>query len=226
MTPQKIERGRQTSHATGSEPPHSTSQKRRSQSQPRDEGEPKKGCTDNEGQSNKVQVGIDWSTMGIQKPVPKPDPQHPTFKPDLSGANKDPQPKVKLAVVSKGSQKQGGSSSAPPKPQEQPGGKTSNKTSGLNDLEKLELKDKPYQWIAAQVNRLDLKGYMEEIHSFRHFNQSSKTFVLEIIAITDWGRKCFDVGLQFPIPVFPYYLFNEFAGSRQGCGQIPAKPTI
>ena len=26
------------------------------------------------------------------------------------------------------------------------------------------------------------------------------------------------------IPVFPHYLFNEFAGSRQGCGQIPAKP--
>ena len=26
------------------------------------------------------------------------------------------------------------------------------------------------------------------------------------------------------IPVFPHYSFNEFAGSRQGCGQIPAKP--
>ena len=41
--------------------------------------------------------------------------------------------------------------------------------------------------------------------------------------IADWGHKCFDVGLQFPIPVFPHYFFSEFARSRQGCGQIPAK---
>ena len=75
----------------------------------------------------------------------------------------------------------------------------------------------------AWVNRLDPKGYVEEIYSFRHFNRSSKTFALEIIAITDWGHKCFDVGLQFPIPIFLYYLFNEFARSRQGCGQIPTK---
>ena len=74
MTPQKIERGHQASHATGSEPPHSTSQKRQSQSWPRDEGEPKKGHMENEGLSNKVQVGIDWSTTGIQKPIPKLDP--------------------------------------------------------------------------------------------------------------------------------------------------------
>ena len=65
---------------------------------------------------------------------------------------------------------------------------------------------------------------MEEIYSFQHFNQISQTFALEIIAITDWGCKCFDVSLQFPIPVFLHYLFNEFARSRQGCGQIPAKP--
>ena len=74
MTPRKVDRGHQSSHTAGSEPPHSTSQKRRSQSRPRDEGEPKKGHTKNEGLSSKVQVGIDWSTTGIQKPVSKPDP--------------------------------------------------------------------------------------------------------------------------------------------------------
>ena len=74
MTPRKVDRGHQSSRTASSEPPRSTSQKRRSQSRPRDEGEPKKGCTENEGWSNKVQVGIDWSTMGIQKPISKPDP--------------------------------------------------------------------------------------------------------------------------------------------------------
>ena len=74
MTPQKVDRGCQSSHMAGSEPPCSTNQKRRSQSRPRDEGEPKKGHMENEGRSSKVQVGIDWSTTGIQKPVSKPDP--------------------------------------------------------------------------------------------------------------------------------------------------------
>ena len=74
MTPQKVDRGCQSSRMAGSEPPHSTSQKRQSQSRPQDEGEPKKGCTENEGHSSKVQVRIDWSTTGIQKPVSKPDP--------------------------------------------------------------------------------------------------------------------------------------------------------
>ena len=73
MIPRKVDRGHQSSRMAGSEPPHSTSQKRRSQSRPRDEGEPKKGCTENEGRSSKVQVGIDWSTTGIQKPVSKLD---------------------------------------------------------------------------------------------------------------------------------------------------------
>ena len=74
MTPRKVDRVHQSSRTAGSEPPHSTSQKRWSQSRPRDEGEPKKGRTENEGQSSKVQVGIDWSTTGIQKPVSKLDP--------------------------------------------------------------------------------------------------------------------------------------------------------
>ena len=74
------------------------------------------------------------------------------------------------------------------------------------------------------MNRLDPKGYVEEIQSFRHFGWSSKSFALEIIAIIDWGRRCFDVGFQFPIPKFPHYLFIEFAGSQQGGRQAPAKP--
>ena len=63
------------------------------------------------------------------------------------GISKDQQPQVKSAVVSKGSQKQGSSCSTPPGFQEQAvgqGGKTSNKTSGLTNLEKLELREKPY----------------------------------------------------------------------------------
>ena len=65
MTPRKVDRGCQSSRMAGSEPPRSTSQKRQSQSRPRDEGEPKKGHTENEGRSSKVQVGIDWTTTGI-----------------------------------------------------------------------------------------------------------------------------------------------------------------
>ena len=70
----------------------------------------------------------------------------------------------------------------------------------LTDPEKIELKEKPYHWIPAWVNRLDPKDYVEEIHSFRNFNQKSKTFALEVIAIADWGRKCFDVGLHSSVP--------------------------
>ena len=42
--------------------------------------------------------------------------------------------------------------------------------------------------------------------------------------IADWGHKCADVVLHYPIPTFPHYLFNEFARSRQGGGQVPSKP--
>ena len=141
--------------------------------------------------------------MGIQKPVSKPDPRHLSFKPDLSKTGEDQQPRLKLAVVPKGSQKSGGPHGTLSGSREQSigqGGRTSNKTSSLTDLEKIELKEKPYHWIPAWVNRLDPKGYVEEIHSFRNFNQKSKTFALEVIAIADWGRKCFDVGLHSGVP--------------------------
>ena len=165
--------------------------------------------------------------MGIQKPVSKLDPRHSSFKPDPSGVSKDQQPRVKSTVVSKASQKQSSTCSTPPRFKEQSEGqrrRTSKKTSGPIDPEKVELRDKPYDWIMAQIHWLDPKGYVEEIHSFRHFHRNSKSFALEIILITDWGHKCFNVGLQFPLPMFPHYLFNEFARSRQGGGHVPAKP--
>ena len=102
MTPQKVERGCQQHQ--DEEPPCSTSQKRRSQSRPRDEVDSKKGHTEGDGRSSKVQVGIDWANMGIQKPVPKPDSHHPSFKPDPSRAGNDPLPRMKSAVVPKSSQ--------------------------------------------------------------------------------------------------------------------------
>ena len=203
MTPQKVDRGCQSSRMAGSEPPHSTSLKMRENS--------RKAV-----QRMKARVRIDWSTTGIQKPISKPDLRHLSFKPDPSGVSKDQQPRVKSAVVSKAYQKQSSTRGAPPSFQEQSegqNGRTSKKTSGPIDPEKLELRDKPYNWIMARIHRLDLKSYVEEIHSFRHFHRNSKSFALEIITITDWGRKCFDVGLQFPLPMFPHYLFNEFAGS-------------
>ena len=187
----------------------------------------KKGHTEGDGRSSKVQVGIDWSNTGIQKPIPKPDPCHPSFKPDPAGASSDQQPRVKSSVVSKGSQKQSSSHSTPPgseESSERQSGKAGSKTHGLTDPEKLELREKPYHWIVAWIHCLDPKGYVEEIHSFRHFHRNSKSFALKIITIADWGHKCADVGLHYPIPAFPHYLFNEFARSRQGGGQVPTKP--
>ena len=174
MTPRKVDRGCQSSRTASSEPPHSTSQKRQSQSWPQDKGESKKGRTENEGRSSKVQVRIDWSTMVIQKPVSKPDLRHLSFKPDPSGVSKDQQPRVKSTVVSKASQKQSSTHGAPSGFQEQSegqNGRTSRKTSGPIDPEKVELRDKPYDWIMARIHWLDLKGYVEEIHSFRHFHR-------------------------------------------------------
>ena len=115
MTPRKVERGCQSSHMAGQEAPHSTSQKRHSQSRPKDEVDTKKGLTEGEGRSSKVQVGINWSNTGIQKPLSKLDPHHLSFKPDPSSAHSDQQPRVKSSLVSKGSQKQSSSHSAPPR---------------------------------------------------------------------------------------------------------------
>ena len=71
---------------------------------------------------------------------------------------------------------------------------------------------------------MDPKGYVEEINSLWHFSENAKTFALEIVAIIDWGWKYVDAGFHYPVPIFPHYLFNKFAGSRQGGGQVPNKP--
>ena len=147
MTPQKVERGCQQNQ--DQEPLRSTSQKRHSQSRSRDKVDSKKGCTEGDGRSNKVQVGIDWANTGIQKPIPKPDSCHPSFKSDPSGASNDPPPWMKSVVVPKGSQRQSGSCSTTTGPQEQSGaqgGRTSSGTSRLGpakllgDPEKRNLK--------------------------------------------------------------------------------------
>ena len=71
MTPHKIVRGWQPHKEQ--ETQWTVSQKRRSRSRPCDEANPKKGKTESEGKPGKVQVSIDWSTTGIQKPVSKLD---------------------------------------------------------------------------------------------------------------------------------------------------------
>ena len=97
MTPRKVERGHQPGRDqdSSSRPP---SQKRRSQSRPRDEASAKKGRTDGDNQPGKIQVGIDWANTGIGKPVPKPDSKHPSFKADPSGVD-EPQPRMKSTVT-------------------------------------------------------------------------------------------------------------------------------
>ena len=226
MTPCKIERGCQSSRATGQEPSCSTSQKRRSQSRPQDEADPKKGRTEGDGRTSKVQVGIDWSLMGNQKPIPKLDPKHPSFKPDPLGDNTaSQQSRTKSIVTQKGLHKLS-TRSAPAGSELSEGqiNKAGGRTPGMSNAEKTELKEKPYHWISARIHHLDPRGYEEEIHSFWHFQHNQTSFALKIIVIVDWGRQCMDVGVHYPIPVFPNYLFNEFAGSRQGGGQVPIKP--
>ena len=83
MTPHKIDHGRQPNKEQESQ--WAGSQKQQSQSQPHDEANPKKGRIEGKGKSGKIQVGIDWTTMSIRKPVSKPDSHHPSFKPDVSG---------------------------------------------------------------------------------------------------------------------------------------------
>ena len=97
MTPRKVEHGHQPGRDQDSSS-RPLSQKRWSQSHPRDEENAKKGRTDSEQRPGKIQVGIDWANTGIGKPVPKPDSKHPSFKADPSGAD-EPQPRMKSTVT-------------------------------------------------------------------------------------------------------------------------------
>ena len=140
MTPCKIDRGRQPHKEQ--ETQWAVSQKRRSQSQPRDEADPKKGRMESEGKPGKIQVSIDWSTTGIQKPVSKLDSHPPSSKLHVSGT-------VVRPTMAKESQKHVSASrvrtdlSCTPNAQ-------------LGDQEKREIKDKSHRWIEARVRCLDL----------------------------------------------------------------------
>ena len=208
MTPRKVERGCQPGRDQDSlsRPP---SQKRRSQSRPRDEANAKKGRTDSEHRPSKIQVGIDWANTGIGKPVPKPDSKHPSFKADPSGAD-EPQPRMKSTIMK------------PKQPSE-----TQDKDSGKKkeDAEKKVLQDKPHCWIEARIKRLDPGGYPEEVRSLRYFGRNARDFAMGIVAIADWGRRYLDKGLRYPIPTFPPYLFTPLPESRQAGAQVPVKPS-
>ena len=135
MTPHKIDCGRQPHKEQ--ETQWMVSQKRQSQSWPCDEADPKRGRTEGEGKPGKVQVGIDWSTMGIQKPVSKLDSHPPSSKPDTSG------PSVK-STMDKASQRHASVSQTRTGPE----GKLSRASNPqLGDPEKREIKDKPHRWI-------------------------------------------------------------------------------
>ena len=206
MTPRKIEWGRQPNKEP--EPQWAGSQKRRSQSCPRDEADPKKGRTEGEGKPTKIQVGIDWTTTGIQKPIAKADSRQPSSKTDTSAANRQ-------QSRQKESQKQGSRWS---------GKEARSAQAAPGNPEKIELRDKPYRWIESRLRCLDASGFLEEIHSLRFFKENSKDFALQIIAIADWGRKYLEVGLSYPVPTFPDFLFTPVPDSHQGGSQVPVRP--
>ena len=209
----------------GLDPPRSKSQKRQSQSRPQEECDPKKGHTEDNGRPNRVQIRIDWSNTGIQKTAPKPDSRHPSFKPDSSKGGNEQQPRMKSMVL-KEPPKQSSSCSVPPRFRELPagsGGKTTSKNSRSNDPEKIELKEKPYNYIAECIHRLDLQGYMEEMQSFQHF-QNGKDFALKIIAIVNWGRKYHSVGLQFSIPPSLTTCLTTPPGHNRWVDKFPPNP--
>ena len=208
MTPRKVECGRQPGREqdSSSRPP---SQKRRSQSRPRDEANAKKGWTDSEHRPSKIQVGIDWANTGIGKPVPKPDSKHPSFKADPSGAD-EPQPRMKSTVMK------------PKQPSETQDKDSSRKK---EEAERKVLQDKPHRWIEAHVKRLDPGGYLEEVQSLRYFGRNARDFAMGVVAIADWGQRYLDKGLRYPIPALPPYLFTPLPESRQAGAQVPVKPS-
>ena len=182
MTPHKIERGRQPHKEQESE--RAVSQKHWSQSRPHDEADPKKGRMESEGKPSKIQPSIDWTMMGIQKPVSKPDSRLPSSKSSASRTSV-------RSTLAKESQKQGSGSRNRTDASRTPNAQ-------LGDPEKREIKDKPHRWIEARVRRLDPAGYMEEINSLRYFGRNAGCFALQIVAIADWGPKYMVRGFQVP----------------------------
>ena len=221
MTPHKVDHGQQPNKEQESQ--WAGSQKQWSQSRPRNKADPKKGRTEGEGKSGKIQVGIDWMITGIRKPVSKLDSHPLSFKPDVFGASGDQLPRMKSTVV-KGSQRHTSGSQGRTCSQEGGSFRTSSNTQ-LGNPEKKELRDKPHRWIESQVKRLDLASYMEEINSMCYFRRNASCFALQIMAIADWGWKFMDVGFNYPIPMFPQFLFTPLPESHQGRAQVPVKPS-
>ena len=182
MTAWKVEHGRQPGRDQdfSSRP---ASQKRQSQSHPRDEVNAKKGWTDSEHHLSKIQVGNGWANMGIGKPVPKPDSKHPSFKADPSGVD-EPQPRMKSTVM---------------KPKQPSKTQDNDSVRKKEDSEKKVLEDMLHRWIEARVKRLDPGGYPEEVQSLRYFGRNAHDFTMGIIAIADWGQRYLDKGLRYPI---------------------------
>ena len=58
-----------------------------------------------------------------------------------------------------------------------------------------------------------------------HFRRNAGCFALQIVAIADWGRKFMDVAFNYPIPMFPQFLFTPLLDSHQGGAQVPVKPS-
>ena len=208
MTPRKVERGRQPGRDQDSSS-RPLSQKRRSQSRPREEASAKKGWTDGDNRPGKIQVGIDWVNMGIGKPVPKPDSKHPSFKADPSGVD-EPQPRMKLTVAK------------PKQPSETQEKDSSQKK---KEAEKKVLQDKPHHWIEARVKCLDPGGYPDEVKSLRYFGRNARDFAMGIVAIADWGRRYLDKGLRYPILTIPPYLYTPLPESHQSGAQVPVRPS-
>ena len=105
-------------------------------------GRPQEGKMEGEGKTGKVQVGIDWTITGIQKPVSKSDSRHPSSKSGVSRASSD-QPAMTKSTMAKGSQKY--TSGSHDRTSGQRG--TSPHTvsdAQLSDPEKKELRDKSH----------------------------------------------------------------------------------
>ena len=206
MTPRKIDCGQQPHKEP--EAQRAVSPKGRSQSWPRDEADPKRGRTEGDGKPGKVQASLDWSMMGIQKPVSKSDSWAPSSKPGMTLKSTVTKVSHKHASASRTRISQEGKSSRTSNPQ-------------LGDPEKREIRDKPHRWIDSHVKRLDPASYMEEIKSLRYFGRNAGCYALRIVAITNWGCKFLDSGFKYPIPMFPAFLFTPYQSHTKGVLRFP-----
>ena len=108
---------------------------------------------------------------------------------------------------------------------EPPDTSSSGHNKQLSNPEKKELRDRPHHWIESRVKWLDPASYLEEINSMHYFGRNAGSFALQIVAIADWGQKFMDVGLNYPIPAFPDFLFTPLLESHQGGAQVPVRPS-